>query len=109
MESGQRDEQERSDSGSTKREKESPPCHIDGHLSSQECGVGTKAPKIQRTSRAQESYCERRLRCMRGMYRTRTVCFAKDGCKSSVVDVIARLPGYAGQAADAVSACNQEK
>ena len=27
-------------------------CHIDGHLSSQECGVRTKAPKIQRTSRA---------------------------------------------------------
>ena len=35
-----------------KREKESPLCHIDGHLSSQECGVGTKAPKVQRTSHA---------------------------------------------------------
>ena len=38
-------------SGSTKREKESPLCCIDGHLSSQECRVRTKAPKIQRTSR----------------------------------------------------------
>ena len=30
------------------KEKESPLCHIDGHLSSQECGVGTKVSKVQR-------------------------------------------------------------
>ena len=41
-----------SHSVSTKREKESPLCYIDGHLSSQQRGVGIKAPKIQRTSGA---------------------------------------------------------
>ena len=35
-----------------KRDKESPLCYIDGHLSSPECRVGTELPKIQRTSRA---------------------------------------------------------
>ena len=29
-------------SGSTKRQKESPLCFIDGHMSPQECGVGTQ-------------------------------------------------------------------
>ena len=35
-----------------KREKQSPRCYIDGDLSSQECRVRTKAPEVQRTSRA---------------------------------------------------------
>ena len=35
-----------------KKKKESPLWYFDGHLSYQECGVRTKAPKTQRTSRA---------------------------------------------------------
>ena len=37
-------------SGSTKRQKESPLCHIDGHMSPHECGVGTKITQVQRQS-----------------------------------------------------------
>ena len=35
-------------SGSTKRAKNSPFCHADGHLSSQGRGVGTEVSKVQR-------------------------------------------------------------
>ena len=48
----QGEEQKGGYSGSTMREKESPRCYIDGHLSSQKCGAGTKGPKVQRASRA---------------------------------------------------------
>ena len=34
------------------RDKESPFCYIDGHVSSHKCGVGTKVTKIQRQRRA---------------------------------------------------------
>ena len=39
-------------SGSSKRQKESPLCYIDGHLSPQKRGVGTKITEVQRQSRA---------------------------------------------------------
>ena len=68
-----------------KRKSILPHCHIEGHLSSQECGVRTKAPNIQRTSRAPRRRCARRLRCIRcicSIYGRRIVCFANDGCKS---------------------------
>ena len=47
------DSKKRGYSGGTKRQKESPLCYIEGHLSSQKCGVGGKASTIQRTSCAQ--------------------------------------------------------
>ena len=37
------EEQKGGYSESTQRKKENPLCYIDGHLSSQECGVGTKS------------------------------------------------------------------
>ena len=49
---GEIEEQEGGYSGSNKRRKESPLCYTDGHLSSQECGVGTKITKVRRQSRA---------------------------------------------------------
>ena len=48
-------------SGSTKSEKEGPLCYITGHLSSQECGVRTKVPQVQRMSRAQRCHRKRPL------------------------------------------------
>ena len=56
---GQSEEQEGWCSGSTHRGKESPLCYVDGHLSSWECGVGTKAPKKHRTSGAPRRYSKR--------------------------------------------------
>ena len=38
--------------------KHSPLCFIDGHLSSEECGVGTTMPDVQRTCCASRRYCE---------------------------------------------------
>ena len=49
---GRSEEQKGGHSGSTKRQKESPLCYIDGHLSSQKCGVRTKISDVQRKSRA---------------------------------------------------------
>ena len=44
----QGEEQKGGYSVSTMREKENPLCYIDGHLSSQECGVGTEVPEVYR-------------------------------------------------------------
>ena len=60
------------------REKESPFCYIDGHLACQKCGVGVKAPKVQRTSRASRWHCERRL-WISCIHRTRFFCVSNDG------------------------------
>ena len=38
--------------------KDSPLSFMDGHLSSEECGVGAIIPKVQRTSCASRRYCE---------------------------------------------------
>ena len=41
------------------KEKESPLCCVDGHLSPLECRIRTEAPKIQRTSRAPRRHSKR--------------------------------------------------
>ena len=85
----------------------SPLCYIDGHLSSQKCRAGTKAPKVQRSTRAPRRHRKIWPKCTRGVHRTRIVSLANDCCKSK--DVVARLPGCAGQAANAVSVYTQVK
>ena len=52
MEFGESQEQEGAYSGSTKRQQQGPLCHIDGHMSPQKWGVGTKTTEVQRQSRA---------------------------------------------------------
>ena len=52
MEFGKSQEQKGGYSGSTKRQKESPLCNIDGNMPPQECGLGTKITEVQRQSRA---------------------------------------------------------
>ena len=59
-------------------------CLTDEHLSFEDCRIGGKAPKIQRSSCTPRRHCE-------------------------VMDIISGLPGCAGQAADAVSAYIQVK
>ena len=59
-------------------------------MSSQDSRVTTKAPKIQRTSRAPRRHSTRWLRCIRCIHRTRFVCVWDDGRKSTL-DVITRL------------------
>ena len=80
---------------------------MNGHLSSQECRVRAKAPKKQKTSRPPRWHCERRLRCIRSIYRTRSS--ASQMTAARVMDVIARLLDCAGHAADAVPAHTQVK
>ena len=53
---GKSQEQEQGYSGSTKRQKESPLCFIDGHMPPQKCGVRTKIAEVQRQSRAQRRH-----------------------------------------------------
>ena len=54
-------EEEGGYSGSTKRQKESPLCCTDGHVSPQKCRVGTQMTEVLRQSRARGRHCERRL------------------------------------------------
>ena len=61
-------------SGSTKRQKESPLCNIDGHMLPQECGVGTKITEVQRQSRAPWWHCKRRLWSLCSFYCSGLVC-----------------------------------
>ena len=69
-------------SARTKKVKRKSFSYIDGHLSSQECRIGGKAPKVQRTSRAPKRHSKRWLRCIRRVHETRIVSFASDGCTS---------------------------
>ena len=57
-------------------------CLIDGHVSFEECRIGTKAPKIQRSSCTPRRYCKRRLRVLCSIYRTRITSTTNDGSKS---------------------------
>ena len=57
--------------------------YIDGHLSAQKCGVRTKVPKVQRTSRAPKWRCKRRLRLIGCIHRTRFESISNDGRKSN--------------------------
>ena len=76
-------------------------------MSSENCWIGGKAPEMQRSS------CSPRW-CWKdnsGFY----AVFTEQGSPASqitaakIMDIISRLPGCDGQAADAVSACTQEK
>ena len=85
--------------------KESPRCYTDGHLSSQNCRARAEISSIQRTSRARRGI----VNDDSGSY---AVCTEQGSSASQmtaakVMDVIARLPGCAGRAADAVSASTQ--
>ena len=51
---GQSKEQKGGYSGSTERQRESPLCNIDGHVSSQKCGVRTKFTKVQKDESCSE-------------------------------------------------------
>ena len=75
-------------------------CIINGHRSSEKCWIGSKAPKIQRSSCAPRWYCERRLRVLRSIHSNKDLQHLK-----WQQDIISRLPGCDGQATDAVSAC----
>ena len=73
---------------------------IDGHMSFEECRIGDKALKIKRSSCTPRWYCED----------DSFAVFIEQGSSASqmtaakVMDIISRLPGCAGKAADAVSA-----
>ena len=81
-------------SGSTKRQKESPLCNIDGHMSPQECRVGTKITEVQkRQSRAPWWQCKRRLWSLCSFYWTGLVCVPDDwrdnnGCYCEITDFV---------------------
>ena len=66
-----------------RRQKESPLCHTDGHVSSQERGVRTQITKIQWQRRAPWWYCKRWLWSVRSFYWTGLVCVPKDCRKSN--------------------------
>ena len=70
----------------------------DGSMWSQEFGAGASISKIQRSSRTPRRYCDTEQRSS-----------ASQMTAAKVMDITARLPGCAGQAADAVSAYTQDK
>ena len=104
---GQSEEQKGGHSGSTKRQQESPLCYIDGHLSSQKCGVRTKFQKYKGRVVLRGDI----VKDDSGAF----AVFTEQGSSASqmtaakVMDVIARVPDCDGQAADAVSAYTQVK
>ena len=74
----------------TKRQTESPLCYIDGHMSSQKCGVGTQIPKNTKDERSV-------LRCDTakndsGAYAVFTEQGSSQMTAAKVMDDIARLP-----------------
>ena len=79
------------------RGKKRPLCFIDGHLSSQECGVKTKAPEmVKDDSSPYAVFTEQRSS-------------ASQMTATQIMHIISRLRDCAGQAADAVSAYTQVK
>ena len=64
-----------------------------------------KLEKIPAWQRSPKWHCKRRFWLLRSIYWTRIICIANDSAK--VMDIISRLLGCAGQAADAVSALGQ--
>ena len=79
----------------------------DGHMSFEKCWIGGKAPWIQRSSCTPRWYCKDDS----GSY----AVFTEQGSSASqttaakIMDIISRLPGCEGQAADTVSAYTQVK
>ena len=80
---------------------------IDGHMSFKECWTGDKAPKIQRSSCTPRWYCKRRFWVLRSFNEQGSSASQMTAAK--IMDIISRLPGCDGQAADAVSAYTQVK
>ena len=85
MELGKCREQKGVYPGSTKRQQESPRCHIDGHVSSQKCGVATKITEVQWQNCVLGRHYKRRLWSLRSVYWTRLVsvpddCRKRHGC-----------------------------
>ena len=80
-------------------------CLTDGHLSFEECRIGDETPEVQGSSCAPRRHCERRFGLLRSIYKARIISITVTAAK--VMDIISRLPGCAGQAADAASACTQ--
>ena len=95
--------QKRGHAGGTEKKKNSSFCYADGHLSSQEIEVGTTIFKKYK------GRVVLRGDIVKGDSGSPAV-FTEQGSSASqltaakVIDVIARLPGCAGQAAHAVSA-----
>ena len=83
-------------------------CLTDGHLSFEECRIGDIAPKIQK---GQVVLRGDTVKDDSGSYAifTERGSSASQTTAAKVMDIISRLPGCAGQAADAVSACTQVK
>ena len=88
-----------------------PFCYIDGHQSSQECGIRTKVPEVQRTSRDKGWVVLRGDVVKDG--KGSCAAFTEQGSSASQMtaargmDIIARPPGGAGPAAHAVSSYTQ--
>ena len=57
-------------------------CLTDGHLSFEECRIGDKAPKIQRSKCTPRWYCERWFWILCSIYRTRIINITNDCSKS---------------------------
>ena len=57
-------------------------CLTDGHLSFEECRIGGKAPKIQRSSCTRRRYCKRWYRILRSIHRKRIISISNDSSKS---------------------------
>ena len=70
------------------------------------CWLGDKAPKIQRSSCIPRWYCERWFLILCSIHWTRISSVSRMTA-GKVMYIISRLPGCAGQAADAVSAYTQ--
>ena len=96
----QRKEQKRSDSGSTKR-GQNLLCFADGHISSQESGVGTEISEMPRPGLHSEVT---QWKTIQAPFLCSQSKFASQMTAAKVMDVIARLPGGAGQPACVVSA-----
>ena len=96
-------EQKRVYSGSTKR-GQNLLCYADGHLSSQESGVGTEVSEMQRPGLHSEVA---QWKTIHAPFLCSQSKFASQMTAAKVMDVIARLLGCAGQPAYVVSAYTQ--
>ena len=97
----------RGDRGSKDEGRKSSFCFTDGHVPFEECRIGDKAPKYRGRVVLRGDI----VKDDSGSY----AVFTEQGSSASqmtaakVMDIISRLPGCAGQAADAVSAHTQVK
>ena len=67
----------------TQRQKESPLCYTDVHMSSQEFGVGTKLSEVQRSCRAPRRHCKKRLWNLCSFHWKGLTCISNDCSKSN--------------------------